>query len=95
MSTEEKHRLQAIVKGRVQGVSFRYYTARLANDLGLCGWVRNRLDGSVEVEAEGGQSALQQLLDFLDQGPPSARVDSVDAHWLPFVGELPEFTITS
>lgn len=73
--------LHAIVVGRVQGVSFRYYTVERARALGLVGWVRNRPDGSVEVVAVGTKSQLNDLADFLSEGSPSARVQSVQVEW--------------
>ena len=71
--------LHAIVHGRVQGVHFRHYTAREAARLSLRGWVRNLPDGTVEVEAAGDAASLDAFLDWLHHGPPSARVDRVDA----------------
>lgn len=65
-----------IITGRVQGVGFRYHTQRTAQALGLKGWVRNRPDGAVEVWAEGEESALEGLLDWLRHGPPTARVSA-------------------
>jgi len=72
-------RLAARVKGRVQGVGFRYFVQRHARDLGLDGWVRNRPDGGVEVEAIGSTEALDRLEALLHQGPPGARIDHVAA----------------
>ena len=72
-------RLTANVSGRVQGVSFRYYTQREAARLGLRGWVRNEADGSVRVLAEGSEESLKELLRFLQRGSPPASVSQVDA----------------
>jgi acylphosphatase len=69
--------LTAVVTGRVQGVGFRYFIMRAAQKLELCGWVRNRASGEVEVVAQGPMPALQQLLRQVRQGPPSAHVLSV------------------
>jgi acylphosphatase len=69
----------AQVRGRVQGVGFRYSVYNAANRLGLTGWVRNTRDGDVEVWAEGLQENLDALLQWLHRGPPRARVDTVDA----------------
>jgi len=66
------------VTGRVQGVFFRAWTAEQARALGIHGWVRNASDGSVEGHLEGDQSAVQRLIELLQQGPPSARVTRVD-----------------
>jgi acylphosphatase len=74
-------RLHAVVHGRVQGVSFRYYTHQRANELGLVGYVRNLWDGTVEVVAEGPRSDLEELLSFLRSGPRAAFVTHVDIQW--------------
>lgn len=67
-----------IVRGRVQGVGFRWSTTRTASDLGVRGTVRNRADGTVEVHAEGPEDALAELEDWLHEGPRSARVEAVE-----------------
>lgn len=86
-------RMRAVVRGRVQGVSYRWYTVREAERLGLSGWVRNLADGSVELEAEGEETRLQELLTWCKQGPPAARVTDVAATWLPATGEDGSFRI--
>jgi acylphosphatase len=91
--SEKLLRLHARVYGRVQGVNFRYYTQREANRLGLSGWVANRFDGSVEVVAEGERQGLQGLLQYLHRGPPSARVDRVQAEWEASSGEFNRFRV--
>ncbi len=93
MAKKSIERLQATVVGRVQGVSFRFYTRDTAAELGLTGWVANRFDGSVEVVAEGPRTALDQLLAFLHQGPPMARVDQVQHAFLPATREFKCFTV--
>ena len=70
--------LHVRVAGRVQGVFFRAWTAEQARALGVVGWIRNAPDGSVEGHLEGDKSAVQQLVDLLHQGPPSAQVSKVD-----------------
>ena len=62
-------------------------------NLGLTGWVANRYDGSVEVVAEGPRAVLDQLLDFLQQGPSMARVDQVQHEFLPATQQFKRFTI--
>ena len=69
-----------IVRGRVQGVGFRWFVEREAAMLGLAGWVRNNDDGTVEVLASGDDERLQSLRAKLKQGPRAARVDAVDEH---------------
>ncbi|MEN9680994.1 MAG: hypothetical protein RLZZ627_887 [Pseudomonadota bacterium] len=72
-------RARVIVTGRVQGVFFRESTRRKAIELGLCGWVRNLPDLSVEWVAEGNTSAVQALIRWCREGGPMmARVDRVD-----------------
>lgn len=65
------------VEGLVQGVGFREACAQRAQSLRLAGWVRNRLDGSVEVMLQGPGEALARMLDWLHEGPPLARVERV------------------
>ena len=64
--------------GRVQGVFFRAWAAEQARALGVVGWIRNAPDGSVEAHLEGDKHAVQQLIDQLHQGPPSAEVAAVE-----------------
>jgi acylphosphatase len=66
------------VKGRVQGVGFRWFVEREAQLLGVGGWVRNRDDGTVEVLASGTNAQLNSLYDKLREGPRAARIDRVD-----------------
>lgn len=79
-------RARVVVSGRVQGVGFRYYTARRAAELGVVGFVRNEPDGSVLVEAEGEPEAVADLVQWLRHGPQGARVRSAVTSELPPVG---------
>ncbi len=69
--------LRARITGRVQGVSFRAWTAREAARLGLTGWVRNMPDGSVSALLCGPAPEVDQMLEALHRGPPFARVSAV------------------
>jgi acylphosphatase len=69
---------QVHVTGRVQGVFFRAWTQQQANELGVTGWVRNCPDGSVEAHLAGAEAAIQELVERLCDGPPSAVVSRVD-----------------
>ena len=87
-------RLQVVVSGRVQGVWYRASTRSQAQSLGLLGTVWNRSDGRVEIVAEGLEGALQKLLAWCSEGPPRARVDSLENRWSSASGEFDEFNIT-
>ena len=69
-----------IVRGRVQGVGYRWWTVRAAAGLGLDGWVRNLVDGSVEVLAIGEAAAVDALATACGAGPAAARVSEVERH---------------
>ena len=78
---EMTDRMQArrfLVRGRVQGVGFRWFVEREARLLGVAGWVRNNSDGAVEVFAQGTREQLSALRDRLQAGPRAARVDQVE-----------------
>ena len=67
-----------LVRGRVQGVGFRWFVEREAHMLGIAGWVRNNHDGSVEIFAQGTRDQLSGLHSRLREGPRAARVDAVE-----------------
>ncbi len=69
-----------LVRGKVQGVYFRATTKAVADQLGIKGFVLNEPDGSVYIEAEGDDFALESLVDFCEEGPDGAEVTSVEAH---------------
>lgn len=79
------------VRGRVQGVCFRDWTIETARALGLNGWVRNRLDGSVEIAASGPDAAIESFVEQCRRGPPAARVDSIERNMEP-ASDLKGFT---
>jgi acylphosphatase len=91
----ELARLEANVRGRVQGVGYRYFVIARAMRLGLTGWVANEQDGSVRVVAEGPRADLDALLEELREGPPAALVEHVIDDWLPFTGRWSEFGVRS
>jgi len=67
-----------LVSGRVQGVGFRWYARKWAEELGLAGWVRNLPDGRVEVWLEGKEKSVEAMLVWLERGPPAAHVKNVE-----------------
>jgi len=89
----ENKRVCLIIHGKVHGVFFRASTKETANQLGLKGFVRNRLDGAVEIIAEGYENDLIKLINWCQTGPDMAKVDSVEQYWQPYVSEFKDFTI--
>lgn len=74
--------LHFLIKGRVQGVGFRWFVQREAGELALHGWVRNTEDGDVEVVAAGEDGDLDELRASLRRGPRGSRVDRIVEHFL-------------
>jgi acylphosphatase len=91
----ERASLEAVVRGRVQGVGFRYFALELATGSGLVGWVANDQDGSVRCVAEGRRPDLETFLTALSIGPLGARVDDVEATWGPPRGSFERFSVRS
>jgi acylphosphatase len=75
------NRAHVFVSGRVQGVSFRFYTVQEASRRGVQGWVRNLADGRVEAVFEGDHEAVQTMVNWCYQGSPAARVVEVEVDW--------------
>lgn len=65
---------QILVRGRVQGVGFRYFTRATADKLAISGWVRNTPTGNVKIFAQGKQSIVEEFIELIKKGPPSALV---------------------
>lgn len=78
MGTVGDTRLRVMISGRVQGVWFRAWTQQEAERLGLSGWVRNLADGRVEATFAGPSAQVEEMLRLCGQGPPLARVESVE-----------------
>lgn len=78
MTELDRRAVRLRVSGRVQGVWFRGWTVDQARTLGIDGWVRNRLDGTVEILAVGGDAAVETLIRACRIGPPAARVEGVE-----------------
>ena len=95
MRTSEKavEARRFVIRGRVQGVGFRWFVEREAHMLGIAGWVRNNHDGSVEVLAQGTRDQLSGLHSRLRQGPRAARVDEVEVSESRPVAGLSSFRI--
>jgi len=94
MGSSDLASVQATVYGYVQGVFFRAFVSRQAEELGLAGYVRNLPGGeAVEVVAEGERKQLEQLISQLKVGPPAARVERVVTNWAEYTGSHSEFRI--
>ncbi|HEX2645076.1 MAG TPA: acylphosphatase [Thermoanaerobaculia bacterium] len=91
MSDRQGVRLR--VRGRVQGVGFRWFTREAARELGVSGRVRNLADGSVEIEAAGPAPVLEQLKERIRQGPRGGRVDTLEEESLTEIPAWDRFEI--
>lgn len=88
-----KCRAHLFISGMVQGVFFRYTTKSEADALGLKGWVKNLMNGRVEVVIEGEKGEVDRLIAWCHLGPPGAIVRSVDSKWEDYTGEYSSFLI--
>ena len=94
MSTSDtSQRLEATVRGRVQGVGFRHFTRHTAQSFGLVGFVRNDPDGTVTVVAEGSRETLDDLVRALHDGPRSAVVEHVETTWTSPRDDFDDFSV--
>ena len=82
-----------VIRGRVQGVGYRYFAKNKADELGLVGWVRNLPDGSVEIQATGAPSSLEQFMQRLKEGPIGSRVVDAEFQWIQSNGDPKGFEI--
>jgi acylphosphatase len=82
------------VRGVVQGVGYRYFCYRRAAGLNLTGWARNNSDGSVSAHVEGERGAVEDFIQELKIGPPSASVADVGVRWVEFTGKYDRFDIS-
>lgn len=88
-----KTRAQIVVRGIVQGVNYRWFTQRRADEMHLTGYVRNMPDGTVFVVAEGPRNEIEALMDTLRLGPSAAVVESVQVEWHAPSGEFDRFEV--
>ena len=82
----QRSSVHLVVVGRVQGVAFRARAVAEATRLGLSGWVRNRMDGTVEARAEGTPEAVEAFVAWCRRGPPAAQVEEVQVTPEPATG---------
>jgi acylphosphatase len=91
---DKKVRAQVVIAGKVQGVFFRMETKRTADTYGVCGWVKNKNDGTVEALLEGDEERVRSVIDWCREGPPFAKVRRVDVTWGDYTGRINSFDIT-
>jgi len=84
---------KALIHGRVQGVGYRFFTERWANDLGITGYAKNLYNGDVEVLAQGDKPRLEAYLAKLREGPRASRVTDIEIEWQPISEHYPNFDI--
>ena len=93
MTIERKPSVYIIIKGKVQGVSFRYFTLKQAQALNIVGWVRNKPNSIVEAVAQGNKINLELFIKKLKQGSSLSRVDDVILYWEHQKNDYENFTI--
>ena len=86
-------RAKLLVTGKVQGVGYRAFAARIASQRGLRGGVRNIDDGRVALEVEGSKGWILDLIEELKIGPPASRVAAVEVEWSPATGRFVDFNV--
>ena len=84
MATHSKKNFTVIIKitGKVQGVGFRYFVLRQAQELGITGWVSNKPNGDVEALVQGEKADLEEFVAKVKEGPSFSRVEDVSLNWL-------------
>ena len=88
-----KARAHLLITGQVQGVYYRSYTMSEAEKLGLTGWIKNNISGSVEVVTEGEREDIEKLIAWCYKGPPSAKVVKVEVEWHQYKEEFDRFGV--
>ena len=89
----KKVRVHIFVSGRVQNVFFRYYTKKMAEKIGVFGWVKNLPDRRVEAVFEGEKEKVEKILEWSKKGPLLAEVKEVEINWEKYQGEFNSFEI--
>jgi acylphosphatase len=86
-------KMHILVKGTVQGVYYRYNALKKAGEYHLTGWVRNRVDGSVEILCEGTEEDINNIVRWCKKGPERAYVSEIETTWEQHTGEFNVFEI--
>ena len=88
-----KARAHVLISGRVQGVFYRANTKKMADKLGVKGWIRNLPDGRVEAVFEGDKDAIKKLISWCWIGPAGAKVTNIEVEWEEYLGEYSSFDV--
>ncbi len=88
-----KSRAHLIIDGRVQGVAYRWFATDVAYSLGLTGWVKNLYDGRVEAVFQGERADIEKAIVKCHQGPPFARVTTIDVTWEDHLEDFKDFRV--
>lgn len=91
----KKVRAHVVISGRVQGVFYRTSAKKMADKVGVKGWIRNLPDGKVEAVFEGDEDAVKQMISWCWIGPPGAKVMNIDVEWEEYLGEYKDFRVLS
>jgi len=85
--------LHCLISGKVQGVGFRAWTKRIADQMGICGWVRNLKDGRVEALAQGEEEKLEEFKGKLAQGPAISKVEDIECKYIDYEKKYDNFEV--
>ncbi|OHA64375.1 MAG: acylphosphatase [Candidatus Wildermuthbacteria bacterium RIFCSPHIGHO2_01_FULL_48_25] len=89
----DKTRVHLFITGRVQGVLFRDYTKNAAKEFGVFGFVKNLLDGRVEIVCEGEKESVEKFLEWCKQGSPLSKVENAEVSFEDYKGEFKDFDV--
>jgi acylphosphatase len=89
----ERTRFHLVIFGRVQGVGYRYFAQEAAEEMGLQGWIRNGINGTVEAEIEGPKETVDRWVECLRQGPSLSKVERIEFTEKPSLGQMDHFSI--
>jgi len=93
MKAADRIRATVRIRGKVQGVFFRYSAKLEANRLGLTGWIRNCEDGDVQTTVEGPRERVAEFVDWCGLGPPGAMVSDLEVNESPATGDFSAFRV--
>jgi len=93
MPNNDLKAIKVVVKGRIQGVGYRANTHKKATQLGITGYIRSVQGREIELVAEGKEEALEELIEFLEEGPSGAEIEECQVEWIEVTDEFIRFSI--